>query len=79
VVPADKLEAETRATVARLLAAPPIVVRGIKQALYATQLADLKRAVEFEAQQQMECFYSQDAGEGFDAFIEKRKPNFKGK
>jgi len=78
VVPAEKLAEETRITVARLLAAPPLAVRGIKQALYGNAIDDLRRAVAFEAQKQMECFYSQDAGEGFDAFLEKRKPNFKG-
>lgn len=78
VVPAEKLEAETRATVERLLAAPPLAVRGIKQALYGGAIEDLRRAVEFEAQKQMECFYSEDAGEGFEAFIEKRKANFRG-
>lgn len=79
VAPHAQLESETRAIVERLLAAPPIAMRGIKQALYASQLDDLRRALEFEAQKQMECFYSEDAGEGFDAFIEKRKPNFKGR
>lgn len=79
VVPHTQLADETRAMVERLLAAPPIAMRGIKQALYASQLDDLKRALEFEAQKQMECFYSEDAGEGFDAFIEKRKPNFRGR
>jgi len=79
VVPAEKLAEETRATVARLLAAPPLAVRGIKQALYAGgAIEDLRRAVQFEAQKQMECFSSQDAGEGFDAFLEKRKPKFTG-
>ena len=79
VVPAERLAEETRATVARLLAAPPLAVRGIKQALYANgAIEDLRRALEFENKKQMECFVSQDAGEGFDAFIEKRKPNFTG-
>jgi 2-(1,2-epoxy-1,2-dihydrophenyl)acetyl-CoA isomerase len=79
VVPAEKLGEETQATVERLLAAPPLAVRGIKQALWGAQLDDLRRALEFEAQKQMECFASQDAGEGFDAFLEKRKPDFKGR
>lgn len=79
VVPHAQLADETRALVGRLLAAPPLAVRGIKQALYGNSIEDLRRALEFEAKKQMECFYSEDAGEGFDAFIEKRKPNFKGK
>jgi 2-(1,2-epoxy-1,2-dihydrophenyl)acetyl-CoA isomerase len=79
VVPAGQLAAETRATVEHLLAAPPLAVRGIKQALFGPALEDLRRALEFEAAKQMECFYSEDAGEGMTAFVEKRKPNFKGK
>ena len=58
---------------------PPLAVRGIKQAIYGGAIEELRRALEFEAQKQMECFYSEDAGEGFNAFLEKRKPKFAGK
>lgn len=79
VVPAGKLAEETRALVARMLAAPPLALRSIKQAVYGDSLESLRRALEFEARKQMECFDSADAGEGFAAFLEKRKPNFQGK
>ncbi len=79
VVPEEKLAEETRALVTRLLAAPPLALRSIKQAVYGDTIESLRHAIEFEAQKQMECFYSQDASEGFDAFVEKRKPKFSGR
>jgi len=79
VAPHDTLMDEARATAEHLLAAPPMAVRGIKQALYGADRAALERALQFEAEMQRRCFAAADSAEGLNAFVEKRKPQFKGR
>ena len=78
VVSPDQLEAETALLADRLAAAPPIVVRGIKQALCLDDRAQLERALDEEIRWQVTCFRSRDCLEGLHAFLEKRPPHFKG-
>ncbi len=78
VVPVAALEAEAHALAERLAAAPPLAVRGIKQALFGDALDALRRAMEAEIARQVECFCSADAVEGLSAFFEKRTPVFRG-
>ena len=79
VVPVDKFEEEVRTTAARLAAAPPLPARAVKQVLFGAELAELERALDFEIARQVECFASEDALEGMNAFFEKRAPKFQGK
>ena len=79
VVPNDQILPEARALAARLAESPPLAVRALKQVLFASDRAELERALETEIQQQMKCFASADAGEGIRAFFEKRAPKFEGK
>jgi 2-(1,2-epoxy-1,2-dihydrophenyl)acetyl-CoA isomerase len=79
VVPAARLDEEVRALAARLAAAPPLAVRSVKQVLFGRELEALRQAMEFEAGQQVACFGSADAMEGFTAFFEKRTPVFRGR
>ena len=79
VVPNDQILPEARALAARLAEAPPLAVRALKQVLFASDRAELERALETEILQQMKCFASADAGEGIRAFFEKRAPKFEGK
>jgi 2-(1,2-epoxy-1,2-dihydrophenyl)acetyl-CoA isomerase len=78
VVAHDQLEAETTVLADRLAAAPPIVVRGIRQALCLDDRARLERALDEEIRWQVTCFRSRDCLEGLHAFLEKRLPQFKG-
>ncbi len=79
VVPHEELTAKTRELAERLAAAPPIPARAVKQVLFGAERAELERALEFEVQTQMECFLSEDCGEGIRAFFEKRAPRFRGR
>jgi len=50
-----------------------------KRAIYDGVDETLSVGLKFENQEFYNCFESEDSTEGFNAFIEKRKPNFKGK
>jgi enoyl-CoA hydratase len=79
VVPSAQLEAETRKVALEMVANAPLSIRAAKEAV--NELAahpenpDMARLDQFvEA-----CFESEDYAEGRRAFMEKRKPVFKGK
>ena len=72
VVPHDRLEEEAKSLAARLAAAPPLSVRAVKQRLAAEDRAALERALDEEVELQKECFRSEVAAEGFEAFFAKR-------
>ncbi len=78
VVSHDRLEAETALFADHLAAAPPIVARGIKQALCLDDREQLERALDEEIRWQVTCFRSRDCLEGLQAFFEKRPPRFQG-
>ena len=50
-----------------------------KKAIDAGMQADLKTALTIEAQCFSLCYGTEDKSEGTRAFMEKRKPNFKGR
>ena len=79
VVPVAEFEGEVRATAARLAAAPPLAARAVKQRVLGGSVDELARALDAEIEQQVKCFASEDALEGLSAFLEKRKPVFKGR
>ena len=78
VVPHDSLAEETAALAKNLAAAPPLVVRGIKQALFTDHREELQGALEEEIRWQIRCFQSKDSREGIQAYFEKRAPRFRG-
>lgn len=79
VVPAERLDEAVDELVRKLAAAPGLALAKIKAGLNAGLRSDLATALEFEAVNQGECFRSEDFQEGVSAFLQKRKPNFKGK
>ena len=78
VVAPEDLEAATQQLAERLRAAPPIALAAAKQAVYASQAADLDEMLRYETEAQLRCFESEDGCEGVRAFIEKREPTFTG-
>ena len=79
VVPHDSLMQEAAAMAARLAAAPPLVVRAVKQMLNGSHIEEIRSTLRGEEKFQEECFRSEDCAEGLNAFFEKRAPNFRGK
>jgi enoyl-CoA hydratase/carnithine racemase len=78
VVPADRLAAETAALVDRLVRGPADGIAETKDALNREMHLDLAAALEHEAAVQARLMTGPDFREGFEAFIAKRKPRFRG-
>jgi enoyl-CoA hydratase/carnithine racemase len=57
----------------------PISVRLVKQTMQRTYDLDLEAVMQLEIDGMMQCFRSEDLVEGFNAFLEKRTPVYKGK
>jgi enoyl-CoA hydratase len=77
VAPADLLSA-ARAWAERVLALGPLAVRLAKAALNASSQMPLSAGLQFESAVQAITFESHDKQEGTTAFLEKRKPHFRG-
>lgn len=79
VVPADNLAHTAQMLAEQLAEQAPLALRYAKEALYRVSTLDLEDAISFEASLQNYCVRSEDGREGVSAFLEKRKPVYKGK
>ena len=79
VVPHDRLAAETEELARRLAVKPPLALALAKRAVYQSGGEGLDAMLDIELDHQLRCFGSEDATEGFSAFLEKRQPLFRGK
>jgi len=78
VFPSDKLWEETL-KIAHLIASKgKVSLRSVKQCIDRGYEMDLRQGCQMEAEHFELCMSSPDAKEGMNAFLEKRKPNFKG-
>lgn len=79
VIPFESFEEEVN-KLALKLANMPTKALGMIKELYNTSMSnDLEAQLALESKLQIEAAQSEDYAEGVAAFIEKRKPNFKGK
>jgi enoyl-CoA hydratase len=78
VVPLADLAAAARAWAERVLALGPLAVRLAKAALNASAQMPLAAGLAYESAVQAITFESHDKHEGTTAFLEKRKPQFRG-
>lgn len=78
VCPADRFEEETRKLAEQMASGPPLAYRDVKRTMIGEAHRDLERALEEENRLQVHCFLSEDCGEGMAAFLEKRRPIFRG-
>src|SRR5919112_4291854 len=79
VVPAEELEAKTLEIANRIAEKSPIALRMAKEAVKTASRSTLDEGLRREIDLFALCFSSEDKDEGVSAFLEKRKPDFKGR
>jgi enoyl-CoA hydratase/carnithine racemase len=79
VVPAEDLDAEVGRLCASILAKTPVAVAMGKQLFYRQIEMGLEGAYQLAAETMACNMLTEDAREGIDAFIDKRKPTWKGR
>ena len=79
VVPAADLEAKTLELANRIAEKSPVALRMAKEAVKTASRSSLDEGLRREVDLFALCFSSEDKDEGVRAFLEKRKPEFKGR
>jgi enoyl-CoA hydratase len=79
VVPSESLMEEAKKIATEIASKPPISIRSAKEAILRAQDTTLEVGLEFERKAFYMLFATEDGREGMKAFLEKRKPIYKGK
>lgn len=78
LAPTAQVMEETMALATEIVAKSPLTLRIGKQAFYRQAELDLATAYEYASKVMADNMMARDAAEGIDAFLEKRKPEWKG-
>ncbi len=79
VVPVDRLEAEAEALASRMAERGPIALRYAKEAVHRGLDLPLDEALRYETDLTIILQTTEDRAEGVRAFLEKRRPEFRGR
>jgi enoyl-CoA hydratase len=79
VVPSDQLETKTMEIANRIAEKSPVALRLAKESVKLASRSNLDEGLRREVDLFALCFSSADKDEGVKAFLEKRKPEFKGR
>lgn len=79
VVAPDTLHEEAKALAEDILKNGQVAIRLVKSAINAGLDTTLEKGLAYEAETQGLAFSTEDKNEGLSAFMEKRKPKFKGR
>ena len=75
----EELKEKTMKLAEKIAEKTPFAIERAKKSIKAASMMTMKEGLEFEQELFVECFKSEDGKEGIRAFVEKRKPQFKGK
>lgn len=78
VVPPDKLESTVKEIVDNIMSKSPLIIKLAKKSINRGMYTDLAAGLSYERATLAMCFATRDQKEGMGAFLEKRKPVFKG-
>ncbi len=79
VVPADQLMTEAKKMAKKFAARGAVAISLAKSCVNEGLRMDLKMGLQYEHKCFALLFATEDQKEGMNAFVEKRKPNFKGR
>jgi 2-(1,2-epoxy-1,2-dihydrophenyl)acetyl-CoA isomerase len=79
VVADDELHAETMTLARRIADGPRIALGYMKRNLFAAETESFQSVLDLEAEHQARCGFTEDHKEAVAAFVEKRRPAFRGR